>query len=88
MAVITLAAFQRFRWLLVAAVLSFIVILLSLSNGTFEPCGVRGVVKLMSNVDIRGSIFIPFKSDSASSGKDVTQVPLRILPVGDSVTQG
>lgn len=33
MAIATLATFQRFRWLLIAAVLSFILILLTLSSG-------------------------------------------------------
>jgi hypothetical protein len=34
---ITLAAFQRFRWLLVAAVLASVVVLLSRNSGTPHP---------------------------------------------------
>ncbi|CZT17408.1 uncharacterized protein RCC_03242 [Ramularia collo-cygni] len=69
MAIAALAVFQRFRWLLVAAILSFILILLGIGS------------------DAGRNVVIPFVSRD-HDGQDVAEIPLRLLPVGDSVTEG
>lgn len=90
MAVVTLATFQRFRWLLVAAVLSFIAILLTLRNGWLLIKNEESFYTDAQRSDIGGHHLIPFRNQgvTASSGRSVLNIPLRILPVGDSVTQG